>query len=48
VLIEAITYSPAGDALYAAVTAGSPGADVPARAFPPPPWTSRPAKAATN
>jgi hypothetical protein len=36
-LIEAITYSPVGTALYAAVTAGSPGADVAPLAFPPPP-----------
>ncbi len=37
VLVEAITYSPVGDALYGAVTAGSPGAQVPAREFAPPP-----------
>ncbi len=36
-LIEAITYSPVGTALYRAVAAGSPGADVPALAFPAPP-----------
>ena len=34
---EAITYSPAGAALYAAVTAGSPGAAVAPLAFPAPP-----------
>lgn len=36
-LIEAITYSPLGTALYAAVTAGSPGAAVAPLDFPPPP-----------
>jgi hypothetical protein len=36
-VIEAVTYSPIGVALYRAVTAGSPGADVPALAFPAPP-----------
>ncbi|MFC4295926.1 hypothetical protein ACFO0A_12745 [Novosphingobium tardum] len=34
---EAIAYSPLGDALYAAVTAGSHGAYVPGLQFPPPP-----------
>jgi hypothetical protein len=34
---EAITYSPVGLALYEAVTAGSPGANVPPLEFPPPP-----------
>ncbi len=37
VLIEAITYSPLGTALYRAVTAGSPGANVDPMAFPPKP-----------
>ena len=37
VLIEAITYSPVGTALYRVVTAGSPGAAVPPLGFPPPP-----------
>lgn len=37
VAIEAVTYSPLGDALYHAVVAGSPGASVPGLAFPPPP-----------
>ena len=37
VLTEAITYSPAGDTLYRAVTAGSPGAAVAPLDFPPPP-----------
>ena len=36
-LSEAITYSPVGGALYATVTAGSPGAAVPPLAFPAPP-----------
>ena len=36
-LTEAITYSPVGQALYRAVTAGSPGAAVPALQFAPPP-----------
>lgn len=36
-LTEAITYGPAGGALYAAVTAGSPGAAVAPLDFPPPP-----------
>jgi len=38
---EAITYSPAGAALYAAVTAGSPGAAVSPLAFPAPPGPPR-------
>ena len=37
VLTEAITYSPIGDGLYRAVTAGTPGAAVAPRAFPAPP-----------
>jgi hypothetical protein len=36
-LIEAITYSPVGDAIYRGVTAGSPGAAVDPLGFPPPP-----------
>lgn len=44
---EAITYSPAGDAIYRAVVAGSPGAEVGPLDFPPPPGgpliTGRPA-----
>jgi hypothetical protein len=36
-LVELITFSPLGDALYAAATAGTPGAGVPGLAFPPPP-----------
>lgn len=36
-LIEIITYSPLGDALYSVVTAGSPGASVPPLEFAPPP-----------
>ena len=36
-LTEAITYSPVGDALYRAVTAGSPGASVPPLDFAAPP-----------
>jgi len=36
-LTEAITYSPVGGSLYAAVTAGSPGAAVPPLAFASPP-----------
>lgn len=35
---NAVTYSPVGDAIYAAVTAGSPGAAVDPLAFAPPPW----------
>lgn len=37
VLVEAITYSPAGIALYRVVTKGSPGAAVAPLDFPPPP-----------
>ena len=40
VLTEAITYSPVGTALYRVVTAGSPGASVPALEFAPPPGTA--------
>lgn len=36
-LIEGITYSPIGEGLYSAVTAGTPGAALPPLAFPPPP-----------
>lgn len=36
-LTEAITYSPAGTAIYEAVTAGSPGASISPLGFPPPP-----------
>jgi hypothetical protein len=36
-LIELVTFSDAGNAIHAAVTAGSPGANVPGLAFPPPP-----------
>ena len=36
-VVEAITYSPVGHAIYAVVVAGSPGADVPPLAFPSPP-----------
>lgn len=47
VLIEAITYSPLGGAIYRGVTAGSPGAAVAPLDFPPPPAgplrTGRPA-----
>ena len=39
VLTQAISYSPAGTALYEAVTAGYPGASVDPLAFPPPPDT---------
>lgn len=35
--VEAITYSPLGDALYASVTAGTPGAGIASLAFPPMP-----------
>lgn len=37
VLVEAVTYSPVGDALYRAVAAGTPGAAVAPLGFPPPP-----------
>ena len=37
VLIEAVTYSPVGTAIYRAVTDGSPGAAVPPLDFAPPP-----------
>lgn len=37
VVTEAVTYSPAGDAIYRAVTTGTPGAAKPPLAFPPPP-----------
>lgn len=37
VLIEAISYSPVGEALYRVVTNDSPGAQVPPLEFPPPP-----------
>uniref|UniRef100_UPI0035CBAA9F hypothetical protein n=1 Tax=uncultured Sphingomonas sp. TaxID=158754 RepID=UPI0035CBAA9F len=39
-LVEVIVHSPAGDALYRAVTAGTPGAATPARAYPP--WPQHP------
>jgi hypothetical protein len=42
-LTEAVTYSPAGAALYRAVTAGTPGAAVAPLAFPPPPSGPPPA-----
>ena len=35
IAVEIVTYSPAGDAIYAAVTSGTPGAAVPGRTFPP-------------
>ena len=44
VLIEAITYSPVGSAIYGQVTAGSPGASVAPLDFAPPragPMTGR-------
>lgn len=37
VAVEAISYGPAGSALYQTVTAGTPGATVDPYAFPPPP-----------
>lgn len=37
VLVEAVTYSPAGTALYRSVTAGTPGAAIAPLAFAPPP-----------
>jgi hypothetical protein len=37
IVTEAVTYTPAGTAIYGAVTAGSPGAAVPPLDFPPPP-----------
>ena len=37
VVIEALTYSPVGQAIYDATVAGSPGASVDPLAFPPPP-----------
>ena len=40
VLVEAITYSPLGTALYRLVTAGSPGAAVAPLEFAPPPGTA--------
>ena len=40
-LIEAITYSPLGGAVYRAVVAGSPGAAVAPLGFPPPPTAPR-------
>jgi hypothetical protein len=43
--VELMTYSPAGTALYRAVTAGSPGSAVAPLAFPPPPWALPPVRA---
>jgi len=37
VIVEGVTYGPAGQALYQAVAAGSPGAAVAPLAYPPPP-----------
>lgn len=36
-LVEAVTYSPVGGALYSAATAGTPGAELAGLQFPPPP-----------
>jgi hypothetical protein len=44
-LVEGITYSPVGSALYREVTAGSPGATVAPLVFAPPPWAAPPARA---
>lgn len=41
VAVEVITYTPVGDMVYAAATAGSPGAALDPRAFPPPPTMGR-------
>ena len=38
ILAEAVARSPVGDAIYRAVTAGTPGADVAPMAFGKPPW----------
>ncbi|MES2289705.1 MAG: hypothetical protein V4530_08200 [Pseudomonadota bacterium] len=38
-LIEVITFSPVGDALYRAATAGTPGAEIAPLEFPPSPFT---------
>ncbi len=47
-LTEAITYSPVGGAIYRAVAAGSPGADVAPLGFPPPPGAPTPAGGAAS